>query len=157
MGDWGAWLPGPTSRIGNSWLFLPKRGPAMVLTQSTMRILLTLSLCWSCLAAMATELKKQKPLFGKTARERERDRITIWTLGASKAGPLTQAVRISYLMLICSSSKTASHTRTQNSSHFRERHETTKKELIATQLPLSTKNDKSVNRWQEVRQLSSEK
>lgn len=47
------------------------RGPAKVLTQSTMRILLTLSLCWSCLAAMATELKKQKPLFGEAARERE--------------------------------------------------------------------------------------
>ncbi len=37
------------------------------LTQSTMRILLALSFCWSCLAAIATELKKQKPL-----RERKR-------------------------------------------------------------------------------------
>lgn len=32
------------------------------LTQSTMRILPTLSFCWSSLAEMATELKKQKPL-----------------------------------------------------------------------------------------------
>lgn len=42
-----------------------------VLTQSTMRILLTLSLCWSCLAAMATELKKQKPLWTNRQEERQ--------------------------------------------------------------------------------------
>lgn len=39
----------------------PARGQEQ-LTQSTMRILLSFPFCCSCLAAMATELKKQNPL-----------------------------------------------------------------------------------------------
>lgn len=78
--------------------FLPMWGPATavmrrVLTQSTIRILLTLSFCWSCLAAMATELKKQKPLWTNRQEERQPHvftrtsslnyyhRNTIWTSG----------------------------------------------------------------------------
>lgn len=43
-------------RAGTSW------GQGTGLTQSTMRILLSFPFCCSCLAAMATELKKQNPL-----------------------------------------------------------------------------------------------
>lgn len=57
-------------------LFLSMWEPVMpvlwrVLTQSMMRILLTLSLLWSCLAAMATELKKQKPLWTNRGEGRQ--------------------------------------------------------------------------------------
>lgn len=44
-------------------------GLAAFLTQSTMRILPTLSFCWRSLAAIATELKKQKPLRRQERRE----------------------------------------------------------------------------------------
>lgn len=82
------------------YLFLPMWGPVTVvmrrvLTQSTIRILLTLSFCWSCLAAMATELKKQKPLWTNRQEERQPHvfirtsslnyyhRNTIWSSGIS--------------------------------------------------------------------------
>lgn len=61
------------------------------LTQSTMRILLALSFCWSCLAAIATELKKQKPL---------RDRKRLSEVSRIKYHQLLETKQENYVVVV---------------------------------------------------------